>query len=82
MNVIIMNVSEDRDIGIFYLPTKSELARCTNNGDLSADRTKMETHTSHTHKQTHTITHTNTHNHTHTHTHTYILNLTLSPYGI
>ena len=35
---IIMNFSEDRDMGILYLFTKFELDRYTNNGDLLSDR--------------------------------------------
>ena len=34
---IIMSFSKDRDVGIFYLSTKFELDRSTNNRDLLAD---------------------------------------------
>ena len=38
MNAITKNFSEDWDEGIFYLSTKFELDRSTNNGDLLSDR--------------------------------------------
>ena len=34
---IIMNISEDLDVGVLYLSTKFELDLCTNKGDLSSD---------------------------------------------
>ena len=37
-SLIIMNFSEDWDVGIFYLFTKFELDRFINNGDLLSDR--------------------------------------------
>ena len=50
--------SEDQDAGIFYLSSKFELDRSTNNGDLLSDTNHWE------HK--HTDKHTQTHAHTYT----------------
>ena len=51
MKAIILNFSEDWDVGIFYRSTKFELDWFTNNGDLLADRIRWQ---SHTHTQTET----------------------------
>ena len=43
-----MNFSEDRGVGIIYLPTKFQLHRFINNGDLLLDRNHwkdVQTHT-------------------------------------
>ena len=62
MKAIIVNFSEDRDMGILYLSTRFELDWSTNNGDLLSDRNWWK------HTQTHQHTHIHTHTHTHTHT--------------
>ena len=51
---IIMHFSEDRGVGIIFLPTKFRLHRFINNGDLLSDRN----HWKHTHRDTHTETDT------------------------
>ena len=68
VKAIIMNFSEDRDVGIFYHSYKFELNRSTNNGDLLSDRNNWK--------------HIYTHAHTQAHTQTHRLNLILSPYRI
>ena len=48
VKAIIMNFSEDWDVGILYLSTKFELDQFANNGDLLADRIlwkQIQTHT-------------------------------------
>ena len=50
VKAIIMNFSEDWDVGILYLATKFELDQFTNNGNLLSDRKHWK------HKHTHTNT--------------------------
>ena len=42
VKIIIMTFSEDWDVGIFYLSTKFELDRSSNNGDLQSDRDHLK----------------------------------------
>ena len=51
-----MNISEDRGVGIIYLPTKFQLLRFISNGDLLSDRN----HWKHIHTDRHTNTQTKT----------------------
>ena len=45
VKAIIMNFSEDLDVGIFYLSTKFELDRTANNRDLIIRQESLETQT-------------------------------------
>ena len=45
-----MNVFEDQDVGILYLPTKFELDQNTKNKDLLLDRQKWKHKQKHTHR--------------------------------
>ena len=57
---IIMNFSEDRGVGIIYLPTKFQLRRLIRNRDLVSDRNRWKHSHTHTHSQTDRRTHTHT----------------------
>ena len=53
---IIMNFSEDRDVGILYLSTRFKFDRFTYKRDLFSDKQKLETHiTTHTETETDTL---------------------------
>ena len=53
---IIMNFSEDRDVGILYdLSTKFELDRFTNNGNLLLGRKNLTERNTHTQIETDTL---------------------------
>ena len=46
MKAIVINFSEDRDVGILYLTTKFELDRSTNNGsNMIIGQESLETQT-------------------------------------
>ena len=69
-----MNFSEDRGVGIIYVPTKFQLHWLINNGDLLSDMNRWK-HT-HSHKHTHTYMDRQTDRQTQK------LDLILSPYRI
>ena len=60
VKAIIINFSEDRDVGICYLFTKFELDRSTNNGDLLSERNYWKHRQTDKQTDTHTYIHTQT----------------------